>query len=423
MEEEKSILDATEYVLMTLNNIKSYEEFIDYKEVIEKAVYDIRNSITNLMDLKRNNKQKLNTNNKSNKSSISSMLGLKFNYDAYLDNFNINNINQNDFNINNDNYDFNYNNRNIINDNNNENNEEENQINIEEKEDEYNIVNQNINNQNNIGLISFKDENANFEPKPNNEDNIIYNKSIRNKFKISNPNNKNNKENINNIKNKYINKEKNKNSKRKEKPIDINNKNINISNNIIPSKAKNKASSNKKDKLSLIADIIMKINSEDYFYEILTKLFGNDLTDKIMSSEVSDELLEAVQNSIKEIEELKKKDNLMEEQNENKKDINPEEIEEEPRKFPSNEIMGPNLKEKNNKKMNKDGNNKYQEFDFKKNLRKNENIQTGLKVKSKNSNNNLKKEKPFISATSAYGNYFDPSLQKGGISKLDEYKK
>ena len=46
----------------------------------------------------------------------------------------------------------------------------------------------------------------------------------------------------------------------------------------------------------------MKINSEDYFYEILTKLFGEDLTDKLMSSDVSDELLDAVQNSIKEID-------------------------------------------------------------------------------------------------------------------------
>ena len=175
----------------------------------------------------------------------------------------------------------------------------------------------------------------------------------------------------------------------------------------------------------------MKINSEDYFYEILTKLFGNDLSDRLMSSDVSDELLEAVQNSIKEIEELKKndKDNINEEeQNQNNAEINPEEIEEEPRKFPSNEIMGPNIKDKSKKKSNKEINiNKYQEFDFQKNLRKNENTDSGKKVKTKNSNNNLKnnlkKEKPFISATSAYGNYFDPSLQKGGISKLDDYKK
>ena len=34
MEEEKSILDATEYVLVALNNIKSFDDFNDYKEDI-----------------------------------------------------------------------------------------------------------------------------------------------------------------------------------------------------------------------------------------------------------------------------------------------------------------------------------------------------------------------------------------------------
>ena len=41
----------------------------------------------------------------------------------------------------------------------------------------------------------------------------------------------------------------------------------------------------------------------------------------------------------------------------------------------------------------------------------------------KNMNNSDKKTKPFVSTTSIYGNYFDPPLQKGGISKLDDYKK
>ena len=53
MDEQQSILDATEYVLMALNNIKNYEEFIEYKEEIIKAIYDIRNSITNLYNLKK----------------------------------------------------------------------------------------------------------------------------------------------------------------------------------------------------------------------------------------------------------------------------------------------------------------------------------------------------------------------------------
>ena len=410
MGDEKSILDATEYVLVALNNIKSYEDFNDYKEEIEKAVYDIRNSITNIINLKKNKNQNFNLNNNdntSNKSSISSMLGLKFNYDAYLNDFNINNLNQNDFNIKNDNYNFNNNIADNIN-----NNEEENKNNINEELNEAN----NINKQNNIGLISFKDENANFENQNqkeiNDENNVIYNKSIRSKFKKS-------KNNINNIK-KSNNKDIKINTKKSEKPIDIDK---NITENKITNVNKSSPLAYRKEKLSLIADIIMKINSEDYFYEILTKLFGNDLTDKLMSSDVSDELLEAVQNSIKEIEELKNKDNLNEEQNNKNENINQDELEEEPRKFPSNEIMGPNIKDKNIKKNNKEmTKGKYQEFDFKKNLRKNENSE-GKKPKGKNSNNNVKKEKPFISATSVYGNYFDPSLQKGGISKLDDYKK
>ena len=260
MGDEKSILDATEYVLVALNNIKSYEDFNDYKEEIEKAVYDIRNSITNIINLKKNKNQNFNLNNNdntSNKSSISSMLGLKFNYDAYLNDFNINNLNQNDFNIKNDNYNFNNN----IADNINNNEEEENKNNINEELNEAN----NINKQNNIGLISFKDENANFENQNQKEindgNNVIYNKSIRSKFKKS-------KNNINNIK-KSNNKDIKINTKKSEKPIDIDK---NITENKITNVNKSSPLAYRKEKLSLIADIIMKINSEDYFYEILTKL-------------------------------------------------------------------------------------------------------------------------------------------------------
>ena len=395
--EEKSILDATEYILLALNNIKNFTEFNEYKEEIIKAVYDIRNSITNITNSKNIIQPNINEQIESNKnnSSISSMLGLKFNYDAYLKDFNINNYN-NQISFSNSNGNFNYMRQNNIN--------------------EYNDLNnmdENINDKKNSGLMSLKEENMNFDAQENKEDNAIYNKSIRNRFKGSKKNNGN--ANMNEIKDE--NKEKNRLINLKENSNDINK---NIQADINPKKNKNLNSQYKKDKLSLIADIIMKINSEDEFYEILTKLFGNDLTDKLMSSDVSDELLEAVQNSIKEIEELKKKDNLNEEQNQKKEEINQEEIEEEPRKFPVNEIMGANVKDKNNKKFNKEVNNVYQEFDFKKNLRKNDNFEGKKKNKI---NNNGKKEKPFISATSAYGNYFDPPLQKGGISKLDDYKK
>ena len=265
MEEEKNIFDATEYILIALNTITNYDEFIEYKKEIEKAVNDIRNSLSNIKHIKHNNKYNKSSKNKSN---ISSILGLKYNYDSYFTNGNIEPLNNN---------------------------------------------------------TNFKDEN------------IIFNKSIRNNFK-SNSMNKKTKKNNTQI---------------------------------------------KKDKFSKVADIIMKLNSEDYYYVILTKLFGKDLKDKLMSNEVSEDLLTAVTNSINEIQ------------------------------FPSNEILGTNNNYINyNKRKEEKGNynNIYTEFNFVKNLRK-------------SNNKSAMKEKPFISTTSIYGNYFDPPLQKGGISKLDDYKK
>ena len=435
MEEEQSILDATEYILMALNNIKNYEEFIEYKEEISKAINDIRNSITNLINMKKYNYNDLNVQeiginqNNINPSSISSKLGLKFNYDAYLKDIPLNNFYQNEpifnsnlnqENQNEDNLNYNNNNaNNILNNEDSINNLISISKNINNSTNKNKIQNNDDNNQNNLAYISFKDMNNYFETSQNNEENIAYNKSIRNQFKINN-NSIDNKNTYNN--NNILNKKSN---------------NYNIYNNMNRPKENNyqiqsnqdiknnQKGVNKKEKLSLIADIIMKINSEDYFYEILTKLFGDDLTDKLMSSEVSDELLEAVQNSIKEIEELKRKDDLKNQKNNiNKK--NSEEIEDQPKRFPIEQIMNPNVKQNinrsnSNKKLkNEKNNNNYQEFNFQKNLRKDGRKDSNEKNSKKNSS---KKEKPFISATNAYGNYFDPPLQKGGMSKLDDYKK
>ena len=409
MEEEQSILDATEYVLMALNNIKNFEEFIEYKEEITKAIYDVRNSITSLMNMKKYNinefnqqKEKVNS-NCDNTSSISSKLGLKFNYDAYLKDIQIQNYYQNEQVIkNNLSKETQNDNLKLINNNLANDNFIDNKI----------LNNAGINN-NNLRLISFQEENNNIELPQNNEENISYNKSIRNKFKLAN----------NSIDNNPVNKNQNNNIKN-------NNKNSlsEIHKNLKKQDSNNmKKCTKKKEKLSLIADIIMKINSEDYFYEILTKLFGEDLTDKLMSSDVSDELLDAVQNSIKEIEELKKKDDLNSQNQINSiYKANPEEMEEKPKRFPIEQIMNPNIKQNmnrnsSNKKLNNEKNNNYQEFNFQNNLRKPAGHENFGKINKKNYSS--KKEKPFISATSVYGNYFDPPLQKGGLSKLDEYKK
>ena len=423
MEEEQSILDATEYVLMALNNIKNFEEFIEYKEEITKAIYDIRNSITSLINLKKYNNNNINQNNEkinsnNDTSSISAMLGLKFNYDAYLKDIQIQNFYQNEPVLkNNMNQEIQNDNLNLKLINNNNNLNDDNLIN--NKISNNSNINNNLNkiNKNNLTHFSFQEENDNIDPIQNNDDNIAYNKSIRNKFKVMNNSNDNNVIKNNTNLNDNIN----------------NNNNINnISESIYPNPKKqdlmnNQKGINKKEKLSLIADIIMKINSEDYFYEILTKLFGEDLTDKLMSSDVSDELLESVQNSIKEIEELKRRDDLKSQnQNNNIKKTNSEEIEEKPKRFPIEKIMNPNIKQNmnrnsSNKKLNNEKKNNYQEFNFQNNLRKNSSQENYGKNNKKNSSS--KKEKPFISATSAYGNYFDPPLQKGGLSKLDDFKK
>ena len=315
MEDGKNIIDATEYILLALNTITNFDEFIGYKEEIEKAVHDIRNSLTNLMNISF-----------ECKSDGNSKIDLKYNYDAFLNEYNINKINNNIQN---------------------ENEEVDNFDNIDSKKNDESKIN-----------------------------NIICNKSIRNKFKT-------------------------------HSKIDNNSKN----------KTKNTSQTKKRNKLNQIADIIMKLNSADYFYVILTQLYGKDLKDKLNSKEVSDELLTAVTNSIQEIESLKKKDELNELKKEKENvETNLEEMEEEPRKFPINEILGTNIKYKSFIKKNKEEkvNDIYQEFDFIKNLRQN---------KSKDRNQTERKNKPFISATTIYGNYFDPPLQKGGISKLDEYQK
>ena len=303
MKEEKNILEATEYILLALNTISNFNEFIEYKEEIEKALYDIRNSLLNLISTKSAYEEQ----KRLNKSSI---MDLKYNYDAILNPFFVPKKNKDNF--------------------------------------------------------STKSE----------KNNIISNKNIEN------------------------------------------NKNINKVNN---NKVKKILFKNEQDKVNKIADIIIKLNSKDYYYIILTKLFGNDLKEKLVSNKVSNELLAAVQNSIQEIEAIKKKDDMKNSKKEDKlKNLKSlEEMEEEPRQFPVNEIIGPNDKYKNYKKINKQKNNHnindlYQEYDFIKNLRKDT---------SKKMNNSDKKVKPFISATSIYGNYFDPPLQKGGISKLDDYKK
>ena len=351
MDNPQNILDASEYILMAFNNITNYNEFLEYKEELIEAITDIRNTMLNIIQKNKNKSRKSNDNNlnidnndkenNSNNSILSSMLGLKFNYDPYFNEKQLRNLTQDEEKI-----------KNSINPN-------------------Y-TINNSINNE-------------------INKKNIGYKYSLRNKF-ITN----------NKIKPKI-------NNNYFDQLYSIDNNNNDNNNN--PKKKQSK-----KEKISLIADIIMKMNNEDYIFEILTKLFGDDLTDRLMSNNVNDDLLEALQNAIKEIELSKK----------NGKN---EEIEDKPKKFPidalkhrkfRNDIKRSQSSKKYNGGMK--SNNIYKEFNFVKSLRKNQ----GGKISGKNKNSNnskcIKKEKPFINATNPYGNYFDAPLQNGGYSKLNIYK-
>ena len=385
MKNEQRILDATEYILMTLDNIKNYNDFIEYKDEFNKAILDIKNSVINLIQ-NNSNKANLkdsheesqsifNSNKKvdnDNNSYLSSISGPKFNNDYYSNEKQKKNLFLNNQNL------------------------------------------YNLNNSNNKNNLNYLNENYN-------NDIISYNKSLRNKLNSNNANSNvkknNNNMNYNNIRLKYKTEENIYPMKNNGKEI-INNNNL----------------TNKKDKINKIADIILKINNDDYIYEILTKLFGENLTDQLMSNNVDDNLLEAIQDSIKEIESLKQKDEYNINKNKNNKKINKtynEEIEERPRIFPIEILMSKNtknsLKKSNShKKIDyKKNNDAYKEYNFIKGLRNNirkHNYGQKNKIISKSSNK-IRKEKPFINATSPYGNYFDAPLQNGGFSKLGAYKK
>ena len=390
---EKAILDAVEYLIMAINDIKDYKDFINYKSEIIKAIEDIKNTIQkplNINDLEES----------KTKSKISSILGLQFDYDSL--------INENDIKF------------------------------FSDYEEKNKTVKNTIDNyfKNNKTIIYKKKSFKNPLIKKNN------NNSQKNGITLSGD--LTNKNNI--LKN--FNSTKDLNSKKSNK-----NKLFNIR--YLHNKEKNKnkidifEDEKQKEKMDIISEIIIKINNEDYIYDTLTKLFGNNLTDKLLSNKVSDDLVEAVQNTIKEIERIHKK-NLIDKKEKAFREKY-ENIKRNKNKFNINNNNPNNLKQNLiNLKKHKSTNNfkysePYQEFDFINSLRdqkpkqkKYNNIRidtkfyedgfndfskTGKLKTNKNENDSpfrmTYNQRPFISATCTYGKYFDEPLQKGGISKLD----
>ena len=76
---EKKILQATEYLLLALNQIKNFQDFINYKQELIKAINDIKDSV----QIKNNGSD---SNENKIISKISSNLGLKYDYNSIMPN-------------------------------------------------------------------------------------------------------------------------------------------------------------------------------------------------------------------------------------------------------------------------------------------------------------------------------------------------
>ena len=379
---EERILEAIEYITISLDDIKDFQDFIKYKPELMKAINDIKNIIQNKTQL---NKNETIENAEAEKSKISSILALQFDYDPL--------INEDD-------------------------------AKFFSEYDENNIYGNKTKNKIVLKKINHENKKSLYNP-----DTILNcTESLRNK-------------------NIFLNKTKYENSK-------INDFKKNLKRNKRIKKAENAQNkirkyldeNNQKQKIDLIADIIMKINDKDYLYKILSKLFGDDLSDKLLSNQISDELLDSVQNAIFEIEKInekyKKINNINEKieklyqekqgimknvstknENENIK-INYKYGEEQNDFFYRPNHYKTNIK--NKFKYSEP----YQEFNFKKSLRNQtpktfykiharDNSIDQSKILSKNKRSNSRTKKPFISATCNYGKYFDEPLQNGGESKLN----
>jgi hypothetical protein len=250
-------------------------------------------------------------------------------------------------------------------------------------------------------------------------------------------------------------------------------KNINENNNIpkLNKQIEIPSNDNKKNLLTHVADVAMKINNDKELFDILSELFGTNIIEELLSPNVSQEFLRNVEKSIEEIERLRSIDeqknknniqNLKYNQNFNNnniKNFNNQNFNNnnnfnnnfeplfyetgEEKKRQTSQIKKPNysdilLKKHNLEIKNSNFNNKivernepYKEFNFESSLRFNmkrpqscrrSNNNSHLTTNSNSNNNNNRQFKRFVNYTSNYGHYFDESLQKGGVSKLPAFR-
>ncbi len=195
---------------------------------------------------------------------------------------------------------------------------------------------------------------------------------------------------------------------------------------------------------SRVADIIMKIYSNDILKDIIIKIYSEKIFDELISTKVDIHLIENMEKTIEEICRLEK---------------------EEVKKFDKGTIIEENLPENNNNKTNQiklNNNNKIQSRNknimkvrpLSNNLRhlkinelndefikkypktsktilgydkltldQNQTLSNSLHKSQNFSDKRKKLNKIFNNYTSNFGRYFDPSLQNGGESKLNHIPK
>ena len=390
---EERILEAVEYITISLDDIKDYQDFIKYKPELMKAINDIKNIVQKKVQINENDTIEKG---ETDKSKLSSILGLQFDYDPL--------INEEDVKFFSD---------------------------YEEKNNDKKIKNR-INNKNNIAVKKINN-NKNYSLR--NPDNVLNcTESLRNKNRLLN---KKNKIPIRNLK-KNINKEmlksevkKSFNEKKKKEKIDI------ITDIII--KINNK---------DYLYNILTKLFGDNLSDKLLSKQVSDELLDSVQNAileiEKINEKYKKINNINERIEKLyQEKIGIMKDQTrkENTKENNINNINYKYNEEQNNFFYRPRMYKTNSFHTFKYSE-PYQEFNFKKSLRnqacntfykiqkKDNSInQSKINLKNKRTNFNSKSsehtknimshKRPFISATCGYGKYFDEPLQKGGESKLN----
>ena len=386
---EKKILQATEYLLLALNQIKNFQDFINYKQELIKAINDIKDSV----QIKNNGGD---SNENKIISKISSNLGLKYDYNSIMPNT-------------------------------------EERDGAKTDHNELKDIMKSYSKINNMAFYSINpNENENEEIIPNSET-ILYNpdkvlncteslrsklsrikydklyatKKIRNRFR-----------NKNRIK-KYF-----EETRQKEK-IDT------IAEIIM-----------KINKEKYIHDILIKLFGNNISDKLLYNRVSDEFINEVQNAIIEIEQLKKERNRNNENE--KETENIIEKANtiqkkkyqipilkrsNTKKDLNincyksydKKVMNLKPKRFQSNKFKYSepyqvfNFKDslRNKSPNGKNSNNSINnESDIKRKLRSSKNLMNSSIGISNN-------QKPFINATCGYGKYFDEPLQKGGVSKLE----